>query len=228
MAFVMLTWASAAFGQNIPIGYTVPPDTLSADKKYGVLVPNSDDEDTIKNPQNQIVEVKTGHVLGAIHVDPDYVAFDHVNNGAIAPAEWAPDNSMLLWQVDGKWGFETEILIKIENGKIKSQIDVLNLLEQEMLKRTCQASPKKYAAVKATSADYGSWYKDGFAIDCVLDNPNRVLKFPLLYHCFLTSNTKDMPDMTNLDSRMTAEVEADGTIKVRDFHLGTNPPARNW
>jgi len=62
----------------------------------------------------------------------------------------------------------------------------------------------------------------------VLDGGGETLKFPLLYHVFLTSNTKGIEGVTNLNSRMTAEVGADGTLKVNDFHLGTDPPARNW
>jgi hypothetical protein len=54
------------------------------------------------------------------------------------------------------------------------------------------------------------------------------MRFPLRYQCFLTSNTKQIPGRVTVDSRMTAEVHADGTIKVKDFHLGTNPPAREW
>jgi hypothetical protein len=185
-----------------------------------------DDEDSIKNPQNQIIEVKTGQLGGAIQTE--YVAFDRINNGEIDPTEWTADDSMLLWQVDGKWGFSTEVLVKLAEGKIEWQVDLLKGFEQAMLKRTRQAVPDKYAAVKATSSQYGSWYKDGFAIDCVQDGPGGPLKFPLVYHCFLTSNTKGLEGLTNVDSRMTAQVSRDGTIKVTEFHLGTDPPAREW
>ena len=223
IAFITLFWAGIVSGQNVPAGYTVPAITLSQDQRYGVTVPSTDS--AVENPQNEIIEIKTGRVVGAIRAE---VAFDRINNGDIVPAGWTADDSMLLWQVDGKWGFETEILVKLAAGEIKWQVDILQRLQQEMLKRTRQAVPKKYAAVKAASSGYGSWYKDGFAIDCVLDNPVAPMKLPLLYHCFLTSNTKGLDGVTNVDARMTAQVNVDGTVKVEDFHMGTDPPARNW
>jgi hypothetical protein len=228
-AVIFFAWTgSAALAQKLPDGYIVADNSVSPDGRYGIIVPKSAEEDTIKNPQNAVIDLRTGHLIGAIMLDPDYVAFDHINNGEIDPTQWSADDAVLLWTVDGKWGFETEMLVKLDGKKITGEINVLNLLEKEMLKRTQAASPKDYAAVKATSADYGSWYKDGFAIDCGLANAGPDLKFPLLYHCFLTSNTKGLEGVTNLDSRMTAEVSADGTIKVDDFHLGKDPAARNW
>jgi hypothetical protein len=173
-----------------------------------------------------VIELKTGRLLGAIQVP--YVAFDHINDGEIDATIWSEDDSMLLWQVDGKWGFNTETLVSLRDGKILAQVDILHLLQQEVLRRTKEASPKDYAAVKANSAGFGSWYKDGFAVDCVLVSSVGPLKFPLLYRVFLTSNTKGAEGVTNVDSRMTAEVNRDGTFTVKDFHLGTDPPARTW
>ena len=135
---------------------------------------------------------------------------------------------MLLWQVDGKWGFRTEVLIKLEHDKIKSQFDLLPLFQQEMLKRTREATPKQYASVRQGSGSYGSWFKDGFAIDCVLDDKEGPLKFPLHFHCFQTSHTKGPDDAVNVDARMTVRVNEDGTFKVEKFYLGTEPPSRNW
>jgi hypothetical protein len=225
IAVMFMTWTGTAFGQNVPTGYTIPDTTLSTDKHFGVLVPKSDDEDTLTNPQNKIVEVATGHVIGAIKGE---TAFDRMNNEEIVPTLWSADDSMVLWQVDDKWGFETEILIKLENGKIESQVDVLSLLQQEILKRTRQAVPQKYAAVKEENKDDGSWYKDGFTVDCVLNSPAGPLKFPVQYHVYLTANPKGIDGATNVDSRMSGVVNQDGTIKVDDFHLGTDPAARNW
>lgn len=217
------------FGQNVPVGYTLPDITLSPDHRYGITVPMLDAylQGTLKDKdvQNSVVEVKTGRVLGAIQSD---AAFDHMNHDEIVPSWWTADDSMVFWQVDGKWGFNTEILIKLEDGKIKWQVDVLNLLQQEMLKRTRAATPKKYADVKKENADDGSWFRDGFAVDCVLDSKEGPMKFPLLFHIFLTSNPKGFEYATNVDSRMTVEVNKDGMIKVDDFHLGKDTPSRNW
>ncbi len=214
-----------AFAQIIPDGYVVPPNTISKDHRYGVTVLKVEKEDKISKPQNSVIDLQTGKLLGAIQTEE--VAADHMNHDEIAPTLWAADDSMLLWQVDGKWGFSDEVLLSLADGHVKWQANLLNLLQQEMLKRTRNASPKKYAAVKKENAGWGSWYKDGFSIDCVLAPQNGPLTFPLRYKCYLSSQPKD-GDNAKLNARMTGEVAADGTINVTDFHLGNQPPARNW
>ena len=225
---LVLTLAAAlrVFGQGIPAGYTVPDVTLSPDHRYGVTMPKDIADDSITHPQNEVVEMKTGRSLGAIKEAE--VAIGHTSNQELAPTEWTADESMLFWQVDGKWGFDTEVLIRLAGGKIASQVDVLTALEQEMLRRTQAASPQEYAAVKAKSDEYGSWYQDGFAVDCVEDNTTGPMTFPLHFHVFLSSNVKGIPGLPTLESRMTAEVDQEGKVKVDDFHLGSDPPARNW
>jgi hypothetical protein len=223
---------SMVMAENLPKGFYISDNTLSPDHKYGVTVFNNTDNGDVEPPdgaKSQVIEVKTGHVLGAIQAD---LAMKNMNHDEIVPTRWTADDSMMLWQVDGKWGFSDIVLIKLADGKIQSQIDLLDLLQKEILKRTQKAKPKDYAAVKATSADFGSWYKDGFAIDCVLDEKgdgtDGPMKFPLVYQVFLTSNTKGMEDIVNVDSRMTASIAADGTLHVDDFHIGRTPPARTW
>lgn len=206
-------------------GYTMPATTISPDGRYGITVPSL--ADAITDPKNEVIEIKTGRIVGAI--PKEYAAFDRMNHGGIVPACWTGDDSMFLWQVDGKWGFDTEILVKLERGKIKKVVDVLNELQQEFLRRARQAVPNKYAAVKAAGAGDGSWWKDGFATDFVLDSSGRPLKFPMLFHCFLSSDPKGAEDKRDkVEARMTAQVNEDGTFKVDDFYLGANPPARTW
>ena len=230
VALLSVAYMGHAYAQDAQASHVLPI-TFSPDGRYGVMVlPNeyyektAGDYEPVKDPENAIVEVKTGHRLGVIQGD---VAFEHMNHDEVAPTCWTADDFMLLWQVDSKWGYATEILISLKDGKVAGQVDVLTLLQQEILKRTRAARPKEYAGIKATSAGFGSWFHDGFAIDCVLDGATP-LTFPILCHVFLTSNTKDMPDVTNLDSRMTAELTHDGKIKVKNFHLGQDPPAREW
>ena len=226
---LVLASSSIALAQGVPKGYFISDDTLSPDKKYGVTVFDNEKADMPDIGENVVIDIKTGHILGSINSE---FAMKNMNHDTIVPTRWTADDSMLLWQIDGKWGFSDIVLIKLGGGKIVSQFNVLDALQKEILKRTQAAEPKKYAAVKATSADFGSWFKDGFAIDCVLDQKgdgtDGPLKFPLLYHVYLTSNTKGDEGMVNVDSRMNAEVSADGTFKVTDFHMGNKPPARTW
>ena len=226
-ALLLLACSNVTFGQMVPADHIVPESTESPDHRYGVTVPDNQNYgyDEIKNPRNEIIEVKTGQPVGIIQ---GHVAYSHINDGEIAPTYWSADDSVLFWQVDGKWGFDTEILIKLENGKIKSQIDVLKLIRQEILKRTREAVPEKYAAVKKEGGGDGTWWQDGFAIDSVLDNPSSPMEFPLIFQVFLTSNPKGLEGQTNVDARMTVDVNENGTIKVKEFRLGKEPPAREW
>jgi hypothetical protein len=113
IAVMIFAGTGSLFGQNVPVGYTLPDITLSPDHRYGITVPMLDAylQGTLKDKdvQNSVVEVKTGRVLGAIQSD---AAFDHMNHDEIVPSWWTADDSMVFWQVDGKWGFNTEILSK--------------------------------------------------------------------------------------------------------------------
>lgn len=225
LALLLVSWAGNLPGLAAPEPAHIPPETLSPDHRYGVTVPERDDDDTPLKDPNKIIEVKTGRVVGVINADG---AFEQMNHDELVPACWSADNSLLLWQVDGKWGFRTEMLIHLEDGKIKSQVDILQAMRKEILQRVLQAVPDKYAAVKKEGEGDGSWWQDGFAIDCVLDEKSAAMKFPLIYHVFLTSDPKGGGDGTPVDARMTAEVSTDGTVKVTEFHLGDKPAARNW
>lgn len=222
--FLIAISSVSMWAQTIPKGYVVPPITMSPDQKFGVTVPMLEMEEQLKTPQNSVIELKTGKVAGVIQTE--YVAEDHMNHDTIVQTLWSADDAVLLWQVDGKWGFSTEVLICLEDGKIKWQVDVLKKIEEEILKRTRASDPAKYEEVKTDNAGYGSWYKDGFAVDSVLQGD--ALKFPLVFDVYLTSDTKAPSGGAKVDSRMTAEVAKDGSLRVTNFHLGTSPPARNW
>ena len=229
VAIVNFAWAGGALGQGVPPKDDIPTTTYSPHARYGVTVPKLEDykspgDQSPNGPKNKVVEIKTAHVLGAIQAD---VAFAGENHEELEPW-WTADESMLLWQVDGKWGYATEVLVKLADGKIKSQVDILSLLQQEILRRTRAAVPTKYAAVKAQGKGDGSWFKDGFAIDCVLTAEGDDMKFPMPFHVFLTSNPKSIEGMVTVDSRMSGTISENGTIVVNDFHLGTEPPARDF
>jgi hypothetical protein len=212
------------FGQTLPANYTLPPTTMSLDQKYGVLVPQAAASDSIKNPANSIIEVATGKVIGAIKAD---AIFDRSNNDTLKPTRWSADDSQLLWLIDGKWGYDTAVLVTLADGRIKSQVNIISLLQKAILTRAKKASPAQYAKIKAAGAGDGSWFKDGFAVDCVPVD-GGTLKFPLDYNVYMGANIKQIDGAPDLEARMTAQLNQDGTIKVTDFHLGDTPPARNW
>ena len=214
----------SAFGQIVPAGYTIPDSTLSPDHRYGVTVPSLDTD----NPQNKLVEVKTGRVLAVIQADTGY---EHANHVDLLPSRWSSDGSFLLWEVDGKWCDAALVLLKLQKGAVKWQLDLLKTGQQAILTRTQQARPKQYLAEKKKNKGNGSAYPDGFTVDVAAEsNEGTPLSFPLVVHVYLTSNPKGIEDRTRteLNARLDAVVDMEGKFNVTKFYLGTEPPAPRW
>jgi len=214
----------AAAGPPVPAGYTILDITLSPDHRYGVTVPDLN----TPNPQNSLVEVETGRVLTVIQANTGY---ESANYNSVLPSRWAKDNSLLLWEVDSKWCDTALVLLKLQNGAVVWQLDLLKTGQQAILALTKLAKPKKYFAAKEENRDSGSDYPDGFTVDIVAEgNENKALSLPLKAHAYLTSNPKSIvgQDITNLDSRLDAVVDKDGKFRVTNFHLGVKPPAPRW
>jgi hypothetical protein len=109
--------------QIAPTGYTIPDITLSPDHRYGVTVPGLDTPD----PHNSLIETKTGRVLAEIQAITGYENANHIS---LAPSRWTRDNSYLLWEVDGKWCDTALVILKIENGNVEWQRDLLKIGQQ--------------------------------------------------------------------------------------------------
>jgi hypothetical protein len=129
--------------------------------------------------------------------------------------------------VDGKWGVNTAVLVHLRSESIVSQQDVLALLQDAILKRLKAAEPSRYAKIEQDHQGWGSWYRDGFAIDFVLHNEAAPLTFPMLFDVSLTSDTKGIDPKSALSAGMSAFLKKDGTLEVKDFHAGPTT-ARNW
>ena len=58
-----------ASSQDDPSDFIVPTSTLSPDGQYGVTVPKleADSADAKADPQNQLIDARTGRVLTTIH-----------------------------------------------------------------------------------------------------------------------------------------------------------------
>ncbi len=219
-----LVWTSYAAAQIAPTGYTIPDITLSPDHRYGVTVPGLD----TPNPQNSLVDVKTGHVLAVIHANTGYEQANHVS---LLPSRWARDGSFLLWEVDGKWCDTALVLLKLQSGTVEWQRDLLKLGQQAILTRTKQTAARKYRAAKEQNKEHGSAFPDGFTVDVAVESKEgEPLLLPLTIHVYLTSNPKSIEDQKhiNLDARLDAFVDSEGKFTVTKFHLGTTPPAPRW
>ena len=150
-------------GQNTtpPPGFTIPETTLSPNKRLGVLVPDLERYEA--GGKNKLVEVETGRVLEEIKAEAGLV---YMNHGGIAPL-WSTDSSLLLWKVEGKWFPRALVLLKLKDGAVQWQEDLLKAGQREILARTRQVAPKKYAAAKKQNAGKGDAYPDGFTVDVV-------------------------------------------------------------
>lgn len=206
---------------NLPAGFSVPASTVSPDGRYGVTVPDRDHYEKDETVHNQIVEVSSGRILAAIKADAGLL---HMNHGGIAPSRWSTDSSILLWQVEGKWSPRALVLVRIQNGAVKWQTNVLKTAQQEILVRTKKAAAAKYAAAKKENAGNGSAYPDGFTVNVTAaGTSDDLLSFPVAVHAELTSNPKaieDFPKSAQLDANLDAMILEDGKLTVKSFNLG--------
>lgn len=227
-AFIVsvLFWlASHAWSQAIPQGYLLPEETLSPDHRYGVLVPQADQfPANAVRPKNKLIEVKTGRVLGELVGSTGWKGMNHQS---VLPARWTKDNSSLFWQVDGKWGPISLVLVRIKNGEVLGQTDLYQEVVKAILTRTREAKPQEYSQRK-NALGYGSAYPDGFTIDIYAEGEEgSPLTFPLKIHADLTSDPKGISEKP-LASSLNGMVDEDGKWTASEFKLGPALELRRW
>ena len=219
----MFCLAHSGRSQAIPQGYDLPEKTLSPDQRYGVLVPQEGKAGD--SSKNKLVEVRSGHVLGEI---VGATGWDGRNHVSVLPARWSKNGGAVLWQVDGKWGPISVVLVRIENGAIQGQTDLYREVVQAILSRTKATRAKEDAEVKGRSSNFGSAYPDGFTIDIyAAGEEGDPLTFPLKIHADLTSDPKGISDKP-LASYLDGTVDKAGKFTVTDFQLGAAADLRRW
>ncbi len=174
---------------------------------------------------NNLVEVKSGRVLGPINAP---TAYARMNHSELLPAWWSADNAFVFWQVAGKWGMDTQFLVHLKDGEIAWELNVLEELQRAILTRTEADNPKKFLAVKKENWGNGAAYPEKFTIDAKAHSANEgPLKFPLRFSVYLTSNPKGAAVLATgepeIDSFMEATLEEDGEIEITAFHMGKSP-----
>jgi len=203
--------------------YLIPPYTLSPDHRYGVTVPIWDAvRNTNNDIGNHVIELRTGRLLAPIHGETGYDRA--LNFRRTLPARWSKDSTILLWEVAGKWFPDAFVLLKMEKGKAKWQIDLLKAAQQSILIRTKKTDPEKFERVKKAIGGYtvaptgaGSAYPEGFTVDMRV--PQGPLSLPLHLQAVLTANPKQIEGYANLDSRLEAVIDNDGTFVVTHFQM---------
>ncbi|MEO6970913.1 MAG: hypothetical protein ABI217_08465 [Chthoniobacterales bacterium] len=217
-----------------PPSFSLPDFTVSPDHRYGILLPEEDH--SLPNvPGNQLVEIATDRVITTIKAQTGLS--DDEDSKTV---RWSNDNSLCLWEVEGRWSPRILVLIKIEDGKCPWQIDLLKIGQQEILARTRKAAPGKYAAAKQQNKGNGTAFPDGFTVNVRVEgeiqnvrsgNPEAGLKgppvaLPLKFHAELTSNPKQIerwPKEAQLDSALDGLVTVDGKVTVTRFRLRGKP-----
>jgi len=191
-------------GKQFPDGFGVVRSSLSPDKRYGVLAPADLDHYDETKHQNKLVEVNTGRRLAVIDAEPGKAGF--MNHGEIRPSRWSADSSFLLWEVGGKWSPRALVLLKIEDGKVKWQRNLLKMAQKEILARTRKFLPKNFAAFTAIDVQ-------------VTGKEDAPLSPPLAVHAEFDTNPKAMepPPSVYVHSEMEATIDSEGKLIVKEF-----------
>lgn len=219
LALIAVTLA-AGHSADLPKGYVIAEDSASPDGRYGVTVPLMDELENDLSAHNSVVDLKSGKALGVIKAN---TGWDHMNHTSIMPAQWSRDSSLVLWYVDGKWFPWAYVLIKIEDGRIAWQTDMLKEAQQAILARTKEAAPKAYAAAKKDNEGSGSAFPEGFSVDVEANGP---VELPLKLEVSLTANPKGIEGKPNVESHMEAIVDKNGKFVVKEFALGPGGSSR--
>jgi hypothetical protein len=185
-AIWMCSPALAAEKIVLPEGFSIPPSTFSPDGRFGVLVPDAAHYEDQETNGNRLVEVATGRELTVIHAR---TGLEHMNHGGADP-RWSGDGKGLLWVVGGKWSPRAMVYLRINDGKVAWQTDLLGLSQREILKRTRAADPVAYAAAVKENRDHGESYPEGFTIDVNIIGSG--VELPLPFVVALTSDSKHL------------------------------------
>jgi hypothetical protein len=111
------------------------------------------------------------------------------------------------------------VLVRVDHGAVKEQIDVREPAVTAVLAAANKANPKAYAAAKKEGQGNGSWFRDGFAIDVRHDHEGAPA-LPFKFVVELTSNPKELdsyPAAARLKGTMTGTVGIDGKLGFGPF-----------
>jgi hypothetical protein len=205
----------------IPEGFSIPQNSVSPDRKFGVLVPDQTRfQDGVKG-QNKLIEISSGRVLATIDAESWFQdSVVQMNHGAAA-AHWSRDGSVLAWVVGGKWAPRAVNLLKVSNGEVEWQRDVLGAAQREILTQTRNSDAQAYEAAKKENRGNGAAYPDGFTIDMEL--PEAGFTLPLTCTATLDSNPKQIDGHTSLRSSLRVTVDEAGQLTFSGMRLHSSP-----
>jgi curved DNA-binding protein CbpA len=205
---------------SIPAGFSLPTSTISPDRRYGVIAPDFQRYQQ-GGTQNAIIDMKTGHIIATIDAETEFKdpkVRAHGGHSEMRP-RWSLDSSFLLWEVSGKWFPTALVLISIENGVARWQVDLLKTAQQEILSRTRLANPQQYDDAKKANIGNGSAFPDGFTIDVTADGVNGI-RMPLPIRATLTSNPNLIDGIPTVEAQLEGTVESGGAVSFNRYHFG--------
>jgi uncharacterized protein YecT (DUF1311 family) len=198
----------------LPPHFSIPSDTISPDGHYGVMMPDADTEGA-----NKLVDMKTGKLVAELAGVPGWREADHSMRWGEMEARWSADSSTLCWVHPDKWFPESYVVLKLENGKLAWQVELMKQAGREILSRTEAAAPLNFAIAKLENADDGSSYPEGFSIG--VSEPDKI-SLPLVCSVALTNNSKgseDEPEENGVRAWLTMTVGNDGSLSYSDFKV---------
>src|SRR5262249_28019580 len=109
-----------------PKDYVVAEDSKSGNGRYGVLIPARDSSSSdLDQPANYLADLEKHKVLGQIHNS----FYSQGRNHQALAAYWAPDSSWVVVEYDGRFGFDSLMILEIGDDTI-SQTDVGRDIQQ--------------------------------------------------------------------------------------------------
>jgi hypothetical protein len=206
---VLTLLTGTALADKAPTGMHILDGSKSPDGKLAVAI--TDEANHKDKVVEKIVDVATGAEIATIAVPAGVEGGQDFD----PKATWSKGGDVLVWTAAGKWGSQSLVVVELDRGKVTKQIDVRTPVVIAAAAAAKAARPKQYAAIKAASAGFGSWYKDGLAIDVTAG----AASFPLAISISIDSDVKGMvPDMAKrIRGGMTATVTAAGKISYDKF-----------
>jgi len=197
--------------------FWIPEKTMSPDRRYGIIVPREVETDNTRDG-NQLVDLTTNKVLARIDASTYWEGTQlHMNHAVLNP-QWSQDGTVLAWIIEGKWSPRAFTLLKIADGNVKWQLDVIPAVQQEILSKTRAAAAENYEAAKKWNAGNGSAFPDGFVV--AIQTPKDRFSLPLQCRVALDSNPKRIPTApTDLRASMNVTIRDDRTIAFTDFAI---------
>ena len=120
--------SSAGLPEQYAKNYLVARSTVSPDKKFAVIYPTLEAEETAEKAnhpehiKDYVVALRPFTVLGELQTKYPY--FQNQNHGGIS-VEWSNDSSVALVTLDGKWGPHDVFLLEFRDGKLARTTNVL-------------------------------------------------------------------------------------------------------